>query len=374
MSEAGGYRKLRYTPMKPFFILAAVLLPCGDALAASYLYLSVAGEQKIAIYAIDPVQGTLIHRTDIVTNGEPGALTFDPGRRHLFAAIRSTGELASFRIDHTSGVVTHVNTVPAGDDPAHISTDQAGRLLLTAYYRAAKVTVHTIAADGSLSEEPLQTVETADKAHAVLADPTNRFVFVPHTGPNTIFQFTFQAKTGRLAANAVPKVTTPEGTGPRHLVFHPTKQIVYVVNEQGGSVTGYALDPKASTLAPFQTASTLPVGFNGTNATAEIKIHPTAKFLYASNRGHDSIACFILDDEGKLTVAGQVPTEKTPRSFDIDPRGEFLYSAGESSGKVAAYRIDEKNGRSEWLRSYTVGKQPWWVMAVDLPGTDSGKK
>jgi len=357
--------------MKPLIFLAAVLLPCANTLADTYLYVSVAGEQKIAVYAIDAAGGELTHRTDVATDGEPGALTFDPSRKFLFAAIRSAGNLASFRIDHPTGELTHVNTVPAGDDPAQISTDRSGRFLLTAYYRASKVTVHSIAADGSLNEKPLQTVATADKAHAIVADPSNRFVFVPHTGPNAIFQFTFQANTGRLAANAVPRLTTPTKTGPRHLVFHPTKQVVYVVNEQGSSVTGYALDTKAGTLAQLQTVSTLPEGFTGTNATAEINIHPTARFLYASNRGHDSIACFTLNDEGKLTASGQVPTEKTPRSFDIEPLGKFLYAAGESSGKVAAYRIDEATGLPEWFHTYTVGKQPWWVMAVDLPGAKS---
>jgi 6-phosphogluconolactonase len=210
----------------------------------------------------------------------------------------------------------------------------------------------------------MQSITTADKAHAILADPSNRFVFVPHTGPNAIFQFTFQPAGKLLSANAFPKLLTPANTGPRHLVFHPKKSIVYVVNEQGSSVTAYTMDSRAGTLRPFQTVSTLPRGFAGSNACAEIKVHPTGKFLYASNRGHDSIACFALDPkDGKLVALEQVATEKTPRSFDLDGTGTILLAAGESSGKVAVYRI-ARNGKLRRLATQTVGKQPWWVMIV----------
>ncbi|HEV3022755.1 MAG TPA: lactonase family protein [Pirellulales bacterium] len=353
--------------MKSHALLFTLLLTCPDALADDYLYVSVAGERRIAVYTID-AQGGLVRRADMATGGEPGALAVEPTRYFLFASIRSTGYLASYRIDGLTGKLSFVSTVTAGDDPAYLSTDRKGQFLLTAYYKAAKVTTHSIAVDGVLSPNALQTIETAEKAHAIVADPSNRFVFVPHTGANAIFQFTFDADAGRLTANAVPKLATPGGTGPRHLAFHPTKAIAYVVNEQGGSVTGFTLDEKTGTLKPIQTVSTLPEGFTGANATAEIKIHPSGKFLYASNRGRDSIACFALDDDGKLTAAGQVHTERTPRSFDLTRDGGFLFAAGEASGKVAAYRIDQDEGRPVLLKTYDVGRQPWWVMAVDFPG------
>jgi 6-phosphogluconolactonase len=264
-------------------------------------------------------------------------------------------------------MLTHLNTVPAGPDPAHLSTDAAGRYLLAAYYVDAKVTVHSIGKDGALSEKPLQSLPTADKAHAIVPDPSGHFVFVPHTGPDTIFQFAFDASKGQLSTNEPSKLTTPKGTGPQHLVFHPSRPIAYVANEQGGSVTAYALDSKAGTLRPLQTVSTLPKDFNGTNACAEIRIHPSGKFLYVSNRGHDSIACFALDEEGKVSATSQEPTEKTPRSFDLDPAGKYLFAAGESSGKLIAYNVDSKNGQMKKLETYEVGKTPWWVLAVGLP-------
>ncbi len=352
--------------MRPIAVIAFLLVAC-PALADTFVYVALQGEKKIAVYQLDPAEGKLIHRSDARIDGEPGALTTDPKQQFLFAAIRSEGNLAAFKIDRTSGKLTLVNTVDAGLDPAHIATDRTGRFLLTAYYVSAKVTAHSIGQDGSLSERPNQSIMTADKAHAILPDSSNRFVFVPHTGPNTIFQFTFQADSGKLAANAVPKLTTPDNTGPRHIVFHPSKDIAYVDNEQGGSVTVYARDAKAGTLKSMQTVSTLPKDFKGTNACAEIKIHPTGRFLYVSNRGHDSIACFKVDpQDGKLTANGQEPTEKTPRSFELDLTGKFLLSAGEASGKVAVYRIDGEAGTLKRVQTYEVGKKPWWVMAVEL--------
>jgi 6-phosphogluconolactonase len=348
-------------------IAVALLTAHASVRGDTFVYVSIAAEKRIAVYRLDNETGKLTHRSDCkIEDGEPGALTVDPDKRFLLAAIRSTGKLASFHIEHATGRLTHLNTVPAGPDPAQLATDRSGRYLLTAYYVAAKVTIHALGKDGRLSDRPLQSIATAEKAHAIVPDPSNRFVFVPHTGPDVIFQFRFDARTGRLSANEPAKLPTPKGTGPRHLVFHPSKPIAYVANEQGGSVTAYALDPKAGTLKPLQTVSTLPAEFRGTNACAEIRVHPSGKFLYVANRGHDSIAAFTLADDGRVSALGQEPTEKTPRSFDLDPSGKYLFAAGESSGKLAAYGIDTSSGQLKRRETCEDGKMPWWVLAVDL--------
>jgi 6-phosphogluconolactonase len=348
------------------FLLLLLFSPCTRA--ETVVYVALAAEKKIAVYALNPGDGKLVHADTLSLPAEPGALTTDPLRRFLFASLRAAGKLGAFRIDAKTGKLTHINTVPAGPDPAHLSTDRQGKYLLCAYYVAAKVTVHGIGSDGSLSEEPLQSVDTADKAHAIVLDPSNRFAFVPHTGPNAIFQFRFDAERGKLTPATPARLTTPANTGPRHIVFHPTQNIAYVDNEQGGSVTAYHFDSKSGTLKPFQTASTLPPGFRGSNACAEIKIHTSGKFVYTSNRGHDSIACFQVDPRGgTLTGTGQTPTEKTPRSFDLDPEGRFLFAAGEASGQLAAYHVNQQTGDLTHFATYAVGRQPWWVMAVRLP-------
>jgi 6-phosphogluconolactonase len=279
--------------------------------------------------------------------------------------------------------LTHINTVAAGADPAHISTDKTGKFLFTAYYVAGQVTVHDIGADGALSKKPRQTLKTKEKAHAIVLDSTEWGALVPHTGPNVIYAFYWNKRAGELKDPTLhpTEFLTPKNTGPRHVVFHPTlriqggfdaeAQIAYVANEQGGSVTMYhvILNPINWLLQPKQTITTLPADFRGTNACAEIRLDPSNRFLYVSNRGHDSIAAFQIDkDTGRLTSLGQTPTEKTPRSFDVSPSGKMLYAAGEASGRLAAYRIDEASGKLERSATYEVGTRPWWVMALRLPG------
>jgi 6-phosphogluconolactonase len=365
------------------YVLLASLFLANPALAGDVLYVSVAGEKRIALWAIDAKDGHLSAAWDLRTTGEPGALTTDPRRRFLFAALRSTGELAAFRIDSASGKLTHINTVPAGADPAHLSTDKAGKYLLTAYYVAGKVTVHAIAEDGSISREPLQTFKTKEKAHAVVIDPSEWAVLVPHTGPNVTYVLHWDRKAGKLSEMPFHRSVfeAPQNGGPRHVVFHPTlvihggvdaeSRVAYVVNEQGGSVTMYhgIFNPINWLLQPKQTIATLPKDFGGTNACAEIRLHPSNRYLYVSNRGHDSIAGFRVDQaSGELTGLDRTPTEKTPRSFDIDPSGRFLFAAGEASGRLAGYRIDQATGKLERIATYDVGDRPWWVMAVRLPG------
>ena len=359
------------------------LFSIAPAPAADVVYVSVAGEKRIAVYQIDSADGRLTHVGETSTTGEPGALITDAKRRYLFAALRSTGELAAFRIEPRTGKLTHINTVPAGADPAHISVDKEGKFLLTAYYVEGQVTVHTIAEDGSLSKQPRQTYKTKEKAHAIVFNPREWAVLVPHTGPDVIYALYWDGEKGRISPPFFgrPELETPKRTGPRHLVFHPSleirggvdcdAQVAYVVNEQGGSVTMYfaILNPINWLLQAQQTLSTLPADYQGTNACAEIRLHPSNRLLYVSNRGHDSIAGFRIDkDTGALTSLGHTPTEKTPRSFDIDPTGKFLFAAGESFGRLAAYRVREESGLLERIGTYDVGKTPWWVMAVRLPG------
>jgi len=151
-------------------------------------------------------------------------------------------------------------------------------------------------------------------------------------------------------------------------VFHPSLDVAYVSNEQGGSVTAYRFDKTSGSLAAQQTVSTLPSGFSERNACAEIKVHPSGKFVYVSNRGHDSIARFQIDGgTGKLTAQGQTATERTPRSFDLDPSGNRLYVCGEATNRIAACKIDQETGELRPLSTVSVGNMPWWIAIVELP-------
>jgi 6-phosphogluconolactonase len=351
-------------------MLSAILLlvVTGVIRAETFAYVSQAKDKKIAVYKVEPATGALKHVADADCEGEPAALVANPARTALFASLRPEGKLMASRIDPRTGTLAHLNTIDAGIDPAHLSTDKTGSFLLAAYYVAAKVTVHAIEESGELRPEPVQSIPTAEKAHAILLDRDNRYAFVPHTGPNAIFQFAFDAKTGKLTPGSPARLTTPENTGPRHIVFHPSLDVAYVSNEQGGSVTAYRFDKTSGSLAAQQTVSTLPSGFSERNACAEIKIHPAGKFLHVSNRGHDSIARFLIDGAtGRLTVQGQTATEKTPRSFDLDPGGDRLYVCGEAANRIAAYRVDLESGELTPMATIAVGNTPWWIAIVELP-------
>ncbi len=334
-----------------------------------YAYVSIAGEKKISIFTMDPETGKLQLQEDVTFNAGPGPLATDPERKFLYVGIRPSPELSTFRIDHSTGGLSHIGTVSLDADPCYLSTDRNGNFLLSAYYGAGKAAVHAITSDGTVADSPVESRDTAKKAHCILTDPSNKFAFLPHVGEsNAIFQFQFDENSGTLTPNAVPQVAPEPGVGPRHFVFHPHKDMIYVSNEQGSSVTTYNFDPSSGTLTALQTLSTLPEGYDGDNTCAQIHITPSGKYLYVSNRGHDSIACYATDNAtGQLTALGQQPTEPIPRPFGIDPTGNFLYAGGQPSGKLAAYRIDAETGRLSPLETYTVGKQSMWVLILELP-------
>jgi len=333
--------------------------------AEPLLYISDAGNQRIVVYRMDDDSGALTEVQTVDAKAAPGSLCVDPQRRYLFASLRSTFKLASYgiakdgKLDLTSTIDLERN-VPA----TYVSTDQTARYLFWPSYQGGKVGVHAIGSDGRLEIEPLQVIETAKTAHAAVVSKDNRWVFVPHVEPNAIYQFRLDEKSGRLLLHS----TAPggkEGAGPRHLAIHPSQKFACSSNETGNSITLYSLDADAG-LKPLQTLTTLPEGFGGQNTTADVKFHPSGKFVWVSNRGHDSLAGFRFDEAtGKLTAIGQTPTEKTPRSFEVVPSGKFVFGAGEGSGKLAAYRVNQESGELQPLRIYDVGKSLTWVLAVE---------
>jgi 6-phosphogluconolactonase len=332
--------------------------------ADTFVYVSMAPEQKVQVYRLDGKEGKLTAVEAVVVQGSPGSLAVDPQKKYLFASLRSTSSLASFRIDPSTGKLKHLSTaaLPKGENAAFVATDRTGRWLLSASYAAGKVVVHRVKEDGTIETPGVQTVETAKTAHAVASDRDNRFVFVPHVAPNAVYQFRLDATTGKLTGAGKAAGGTAKA-GPRHLAIHPTQNLAFSSDEQGSSITAYRLDADSG-LKPVQTLSTLPDDFKGSNTTAEVKVHPSGKFVWVSNRGHDSLAGFAIDSAGKLTALGQTPTEKTPRSFDIDPDGRFAFGAGEGSGKLAVFGIDPATGKLTRLHTHAVGKSLTWVLAV----------
>ena len=335
----------------------------------THVYLSIAGENRIAIYTFDASNGSIELQENINVTGSPGPLALSPCGNYLYAGLRSSREIASFRIDEETKHLSHLRTVQLDADTCYIAPDKTGDFLLSAYYGAGKVTVHTIGDDKTVQGETLQTVETDIHAHCVETDASNRFAFVPHTVPrNTIYQFHFDEDTGTLTQNPVGNLNPGAPIGPRHFCFHPSKPILYFSNEQGSSVSAYTLweEEHPGTLIDLQEdLSTLPADFEEDNTCAQIHIDPQGQFLYVSNRGHDSIAGFAVDEEsGKLSTIGQQLTEPTPRVFNIDGTGNFLFAGGQGSGRLATYRINRQSGELSPLTTYTVGESPMWVLFI----------
>ena len=366
----------RFIPRPLVLVLLAALLAAtpgncmsvARAESASWLFASLLREKKILTYMRMPVSGKLVRLDEISTPAEPAQMNVSPDRRTLFVSFRSTGQLASFRINPANGHLTALSVVPGGDDPAYMQPDSSGRFLISAYYISNKVTVHSLDKQGRISREPLQTIPTAEKAHGVAIDSKDRFVFVPHTGGNRIHQFAFNRDRGRLTALDPPFVARPKGEHPRHIVMHPSDRWAYTSNEAGDSLGVYSVDTKTGRLKSLQTLSSLPADFNkGANATARCEMSRDGRFVYVANRGHESIACYAVNQKtGRATSLGQVPTEKTPRSFTIDPTGRYLYAAGESSGRIASFRILD-DGLLERFATDEAGPVAWWVIAVDTP-------
>ena len=338
----------------------------------NFMYVSLQGDDKISIFVMDPNTGKLEPLGDKEIDGGPAPLALDPERRFLYVGRRDAVEVSSFGINSSTGELSLIGTAPLGADPCYFATDRSGRFLLSAYYQAGRAAVHAIGEDGVVYTPPVEWVSTAPGAHSFQTDPSNRFAFVPHIagkGPNAIFQFRFDGATGRLTPNSPPTFAPKEEVGPRHFCFHPRMEVLYFSNEQGCSVTAYNFDRSAGTLTPFQTISTLPGDFGGRNTCSQIQITPSGRFLYAPNRGHNSIACFSVDGSGgRLTSIGHAPSEDVPRAFSIDPGGNFLFAAGLESGRLASYQIDGDTGVLQPLEVYVIGNRPMWVLITELAG------
>jgi 6-phosphogluconolactonase len=319
---------------------------------------------------MDAGTGKLTPKGEVPVPGGPSPLTISPDRKVLYVGHRNVPEISSFRIDPDTGGLTHSGAVSPEAAPTFLSTDRKGRFLLSSYYQGAHAAVHPLGDDGAVGGPPIEWLETATGAHSMQTDPSNKFAFVPHIdnrgGPNAIFQFRFDPNSGHLTPNSPPRVGQPTGTGPRHFCFHPSKDILYFSNEQGSSVAGYNLDPANGTLGAFQTISTLPEGYSERNTCSQIQISPSGKFLYAPNRGHNSIAGFSVDASGRLTALGQVSTEDRPSAFSLDPQGNFLFAAGSETNRLASYRVNGDTGELTPLETYPVGKRPMWVLITSL--------
>lgn len=320
----------------------------GEAGASMHLVAYASGYgPNIQWLSVDAATGATAPAGSVASFGSaPSFLAVDAAGKHLYAVDENaSGQVGAYAIDAATGALAFQNAVSSGGNgPPFVTVDGSGKWVLVANYGDGTASVLPVKGDGSLGA-PVQTLSPGANAHMIAPDRSNRFVFVPCLGSDWIAQYVFDAASGTLTPNAVPHVATTSGAGPRHIAFHPTLDVAYVIAEKASTITAYALDPSAGTLSPTQTISTIPSGFTGANTGAEIHVHPSGKWLFASNRGADDIAVFALDAAGAMTVHGFTPSGgTTPRDFSLDPSGALLYAANQGTGNVVPFRFDAASG------------------------------
>lgn len=331
------------------------------------VYVSESGDNRIAVFSLNETSGELDRIGAFDLAGAPGSLAIRPDHSWLYASVRSKMEFASIRVDPATGLLSEAVMVPAGSNSTYVHLDKTGNWLLSASYSEGVVSASRIV-EGIVTGAPVSSMVTGKKAHCIQTDASNRFAFIPHVVElNKVEQLRFDAATGRIESNTPPYMPGAEGAGPRHMVFHPNGRWAYLVNEQGQSVTRCDFDTEKGTLTERETLSTTPPEWDKSKGScADIHVSADGRFVYASNRGHDSLAVFAVDSaSGKLTAQGQTPTEKTPRSFALIPGGEeFVVSAGQGSDTLIVYRRDPETGALTSLKTYPCGKSPAWVLGV----------
>ena len=355
----------------PFFIFL-IINPIKRNMAQEkkqnlFVYVSLRNSDAIVVYKMDKVSSKLVLADSLTVKGEPAPMGVDPSENFLYVGLRGTNTLSAYRINHQTGLLSFINSIPAADNMAYVATDRTGRFLLTAYYAAGKAAIYPINSKSELQSKAVLIFTNYVNGHSILTDPTNKFAFIADKGGDKIYQYKFDEKTGNLTPNDPPAVITPKGTEPRHFIFHGTKDIVYFINETNNTVTAYHFNKEKGTLSPFQNISTIPKDFKRFTKTADIHLTPDNRYLYASNRGHESIAAYKVDPKtGELSIIGYYPTEVNPRSFAIDPTGNYLFCAGETSNNLASYKINQETGALEEIESFHVGDVPSWVLAIEM--------
>lgn len=337
------------------------------------VYVSNADSGDLWVYRLDAVVGTLTPMQRMMVGGQVMPLALSPDKRLLYAARRSDPlEVLSFAIDPASGELAALGEAPLPHSAAHISTDRSARWLFSASYGSHQIAVSPIDAEG-VARAAQQVLATPPHAHAIHADPSNRFVFATSLGGGVVLQFRFDEASGELTPN-VPAVLSPRaGASPRHFVFSRDGRLVYLLNELDAKLDVLAFDAIAGTLRSLQTVDSLPPGFGGKPWAADLHLTPDGRFLYTSERRSSTLAAFRVDaSSGELALIGHTPTEAQPRGFAITPDGRFLIAAGQASHRLAVYAIDAQTGALDKRSDCAAGQNPNWIETVTLDEVVSG--
>jgi 6-phosphogluconolactonase len=358
---AGAFASLAVTQTIPRFAFAQAADPeaiAGFAYVGCYTTPSRDGAGRgINVYRIDSRTGIWSHVQLVTDIDNPSFLVLDHTERFLYSVHGDMSYASAFAVDSATGELRSLNRREVGgSNPVHLAVDPSNRFLVVSNYGSGSLAVLPLERDGSLGALR-QTVElpgepgpheaqTGSLPHHNPFDPQGRFVVVPDKGLDKVFVFELDARRGMLRPAASPQVALQPGAGPRHVAFHRSLPYAYVNNELDSTVAVFAYDAATGALEQQQLLSTLPGDFEGANTTAEIAVHASGRFVFVSNRGHDSIVRYGVDaDVGLLRTLGWTPTRGTrPRYFGIDPTGALLYACNQDTHTIVAFRIDETTG------------------------------
>lgn len=357
--------------MKRFPVLTSLLLALSTSPACArefFVYFGTytgAKSKGIYISKFDTVTGKLTGPELAAETKSPSFLTVHPNKRLLYAVGeiddfdgKRAGAVSAFSVEAKSGNLRLLNQQPSGGlGPCHLALAGAGSCLLTANYGSGSIALLTVRPDGSLGE-PVSTIQhtgssanpqrqAGPHAHFITIDVGNRHALACDLGLDKVFAYRLEENNTKLVLNDPPSASVAPGAGPRHLALSPNGKFAYVINEMGSSITTFGYDERRGAMTELQTVSTLPERFDRNNSCAEIAVHPSGKFVFGSNRGHNSIAVFAVNAKsGRLTFLEHQSTQgKTPRHFAIDPTGHWLLAENQDSDSVVVFSVDQKTGR-----------------------------
>ncbi|MCS6978207.1 MAG: lactonase family protein [Gemmatales bacterium] len=347
---------------------AAMFATAADVPETVWVYVGTytSGSTSKGIYLMEfnTRTGALTNKGLAAETKDPSFLAIHPNRKFLYAVGevseyqgKPSGAVTAFAIDPQTGKLTPLNSQPSGGTgPCHIVVDREGRCALVANYGGGSVASLPIQPDGKLGE-PVSVIQhrgssvnksrqEAPHAHSINVDAANQFAFAADLGTDQILIYRLDPTTCKLTPHSTPFASLAPGSGPRHFAFHPSGKYAYVINELLCTITAFRYDAAKGTLTEIQTVTTLPHEVRPGYTTAEVVVHPSGKFVYGSNRGHNSIAVFTVDEAtGKLTPAGhQGQGIKTPRNFNVDPTGRFLLVGNQDGDSISVFRIDPTSG------------------------------
>ena len=351
---------------------SALLLLVAAAISATTVNRVYAADEKIWVfvgtytgklskgiyrYEMDLATGKLSNGEVAAEVGNPSFLTIHPSKKFLYCVNEGgkTGGVTGYTLDAKTGKLAKINEQAAGGNgPCHLSVDPKGKTVLIANYGGGSANAYPLDANGKIGDVSAHMQHTGKggakgmtppHAHSVNVSKDGRFAMVADAGLDKVFVYKLDSDTSKLTPNDPPFFATAKGAGPRHFSFHPSAPLAFVINETNSSLTSMSYDAEKGVLTEIQTLPTLPSDYKGNNSTAETVVHPSGKFVYGSNRGHDSIVGFKVNAKGQMTLIGHA-TEgvKEPRNFNIDPTGQYMVVGSQRTNTIVIFKIDQETG------------------------------